>query len=384
MNATSTAPLIAHVINRLDFGGLENGLVNLVNHLPADRYRHTVVCLSGFNPVFKQRIRRADVQVLSIDKRPGKDVAAYARMWRLLRHLRPAIVHTRNFGTIDMQWVAAAAGVPHRLHGEHGWDASDPAGSSARRRMLRRACAPVIERYVPMSKDIARWLERDVGVPPERIRQLYSGVDCTRFHPPPERPGFEYDGRPLVIGTVGRLDPVKNQQVMIDAARTVIDRRPGLAHRFRLKIVGDGDLRPQLEAATTQAGLGDVVEFTGARDDIPEQMRSMDVFVLPSINEGISNTILEAMASGLPIVAARVGGNVELVIEGVTGRLYDAEDPQALATTLIGYLDQPARREQEGLAARGRALTEFSLDAMIRRYADLYDEVLSDSRAAGG
>ena len=180
------APLIAHVIHRLDFGGLENGLVNLVNRMPADRYRHAVLCLSGFNPEFRKRIRREDVEVLSLDKQPGKDPGTYLRMWRLLRRLRPEVVHTRNLGTVDMQWIAALAGVPHRVHGEHGWEASDPQGLSTRSLRIRRACRPVIDRYVPMSRDIARWLEEQVGVDPARIRQLYSGVDTERFRPEEE------------------------------------------------------------------------------------------------------------------------------------------------------------------------------------------------------
>ena len=106
----ATPPLVAHIIYRLDFGGLENGLVNLVNRLPANRLRHAVICLAGFNPVFRDRIKRPDVEVLSLDKRPGKDLGAIARLWRQLRRLQPAVVHTRNLGTVDMQWIAAAAG----------------------------------------------------------------------------------------------------------------------------------------------------------------------------------------------------------------------------------------------------------------------------------
>jgi hypothetical protein len=143
------APLICHVIYRLDYGGLENGLVNLVNHLPRDRYRHAIVCLAGYGEL-RSRIARDDVEVLSIDKRPGKDPLSYARLWRMLTSLRPAIVHTRNIGTVDLQWVALAAGTQYRIHGEHGWDASDPDGSNPRQLRIRRACRPVIHRWVAM------------------------------------------------------------------------------------------------------------------------------------------------------------------------------------------------------------------------------------------
>ncbi|MGB5104086.1 MAG: TIGR03088 family PEP-CTERM/XrtA system glycosyltransferase, partial [Steroidobacteraceae bacterium] len=357
---SGSPPLIAHVIHRLDFGGLENGLVNLVNRLPAERYRHAIVCLAGFNPVFRQRIQRDDVEVISLDKRPGKDVGAYGRMWRVLRRLRPAIVHTRNLGTVDMQWVAAAARVPHRIHGEHGWEASDPQGLDPRSLRIRRACRPVIHRYVPMSRDLARWLEQDVGVPHDRIRQLYSGVDCDRFYPPSDYPlsAIRY---PLVLGTIGRLDPVKNQTSLLEAFATLGSERGDL----RLTIVGDGPLRGTLESRAASLGIAEWVTFTGARNDTPDLLRSFDVFVLPSINEGISNTILEAMATGLPVVAGRVGGNPELVEDGVTGRLYDPVVPDALEHALLPYLADPSLRRAHGTAARARVVQNFSLDAMV-------------------
>jgi sugar transferase (PEP-CTERM/EpsH1 system associated) len=365
--------LVAHVIYRLDFGGLENGLVNLVNRLPADRFRHVIVCLAGFNPEFRRRIQRSDVEVISLAKRPGKDLGAYQRFWRLLRRLRPEIVHTRNLGTVDLQWVAWAAGVPRRVHGEHGWEASDPEGLDPKGLRIRRVCRPVIHRYVPMSQDIARWLERDVGAEPTRIRQLYSGVDTQRFSPVSDRPlsAIRY---PLVLGTVGRLDPVKNQAALLQVAAKLAVRFPDL----RLTIVGDGPLRASLEAQAASLGLSDRVTYTGARSDTPDLMRSFDVFVLPSINEGISNTILEAMATGLPVVAGRVGGNPELVVDGVTGRLYDPADPAALEQALLPYLTDPGLRQAHGKAARERVVQNFSLDAMIARYRSLYDELLAE------
>jgi sugar transferase (PEP-CTERM/EpsH1 system associated) len=372
---TAGAPLVVHVIHRLDFGGLENGLVNLVTRMPQDRYRHAIVCLAGVNSGFRTRIRRADVEIRTLDKRPGKDVGVYARMWRTLRSLQPDIVHTRNLGTVDMQWVAAAARVPHRVHGEHGWEATDPTGRGLKNLWIRRACRPVVHRYVPMSQDIARWLERDVRVDPSRIRQLYSGVDTERFAPGivPASTGTEGPRTGLLtIGTVGRLDPVKDQAILLQAFAALQSRVPDA----RLVIVGDGPLRGTLRTLATSLGIADAVTFTGARDDTPDLLRAMDVFVLPSVNEGISNTILEAMATGLPVVARRVGGNPELVVDGATGALYDGAGPQGLEEALARYLTNPSLRQAHGRAARERAVQCFSLDAMVQRYLALYDELL--------
>jgi sugar transferase (PEP-CTERM/EpsH1 system associated) len=387
MSPAPAPPLIAHVIYRLDFGGLENGLVNLLNRMPPERYRHAIVCLAGYGEAFRQRLRRDDVPVISLDKQPGKDPGVYLRMLRTLRRLRPDVVHTRNLGTVDMQWIAALSGVPHRVHGEHGWEASDPQGLHPKGLRIRRACRPVIHRYVPMSQDIARWLERSVGVPREKIRQLYSGVDVQKFFPSPKpspadagegfrtpSPALAGEGRGegLVLGTIGRLDPVKNQAALIEAFATLRTSHP----RLRLVIVGDGPLRASLQQLATDLGVADAVTFTGARSDTPDLLRSFDVFVLPSINEGISNTILEAMASGLPVVAGRVGGNPELVADGLTGSLYGGSDASSLARALRPYVTDSALRRAHGEAARARVVQNFSLDSMVARYLALYDDLL--------
>jgi sugar transferase (PEP-CTERM/EpsH1 system associated) len=377
------------VVFRFDYGGLENGLVNLLNGLPPERFRHAVVALDGIGEEFRRRIVRPDVPVLCIGKRPGKDLPSYARMWRALRELRPALVHTRNLGTLDMQLAAAAAGVRRRVHGEHGWSPADPQGLDPRSLRLRRALRSLPQTYVAMSRDIAHWLEQAVGVPAPRIRQLYSGVDARRFHPegpvPADLPWEASPGspgRPRVIGTVGRLDPIKNHSGLLRAFAAILERHPVRRQALRLIIAGDGPLRGKLEAEARALGLAGEVWFAGARADVPALMRAMDVFVLPSVNEGISNTILEAMASGRPVVAARVGGNPELVVDGTTGTLYAADDPQGLARALEGYVQLEDLGRRHGEAARERVVADFSLEAMMARYAALYDEALGRPQAA--
>lgn len=390
-------PLVMHVIHRLDFGGLENGLVNLINGMPSDCFRHVIVCLAGFNPDFRQRLRRADTWVIPLDKRPGKDLAVYHRAWRVMRQLRPDIVHTRNFGTVDLQWIAAVAGIVKRVHGEHGWEASDPRGIDRRKLRIRRACRPVITRYTAVSRDIARWLEREVGIGPDRIRQLGNGVDTTRFSPAPNLPSRDRSAGPLseadrlgtsrrggnalgeivTLGSVGRLDPVKNHSALLKAFASLQRHVPSL----RLTIVGDGPLRGSLEAEVRALGVADLVAFTGLRSDTPELMRRFDILVQPSVNEGISNTILEAMATGLPVVASRVGGNPELIADEVTGRLYDPSDSTGLEKALIPYVVESTLRQAHGRAARERVVQNFSLGAMVTRYLDFYEELMAPDPA---
>ena len=149
------------------------------------------------------------------------------------------------------------------------------------------------------------------------------------------------------------------------------------AASLRLLIAGDGALRAALEAEIAQRALGDVVWLAGERRDVPEVMRALDVFALPSQAEGISNTILEAMASGLPVVATRVGGNAELVQEGRTGTLVAAQDPAALGAALLAYGSDAGLRVAHGAAGQARVAAEFSLDGMVARYAGVYEQALA-------
>jgi sugar transferase (PEP-CTERM/EpsH1 system associated) len=372
--------LIAHLIHRLDYGGLENGLVNLVNRMSAQRYRHAIVCLAGYGD-FRRRIARPDVEVVSVDKRDGKDPRAYLRILRQLRRLRPDVVHTRNLGTVDLQWLALGAGVRHRVHGEHGFVAEDPTGLEPRTLRIRRACRPAIQRYVAMSRDIAGWLERDVRVPHRRISQIYNGVDTGLFRPgAPTATDVPWRDRPrdalVVFGTVGRLDRIKNQVSLLEALH-VVAQDPGRREHLRLIVAGDGPLRDELAATARRLAIDDLVWFAGARRDVPGLLRALDVFVLPSRNEGISNTILEAMASGLPVIATRVGGNPELVVDGSTGTLYDPADAVALAATLRRYADDEGLRRNHGASGRRRVEQDFGLDGMVGRYEELYERLLA-------
>jgi sugar transferase (PEP-CTERM/EpsH1 system associated) len=373
--------LIVHIVHRLDYGGLENGLVNLINGLPESGPRHAIVCMAGYSD-FSQRITREQVAIYSLDKKPGQDPGAYLRLWALLRKLRPQVVHTRNPGVMDCAIVAFLAGVPVRIHGMHGWDIDDLHGNIFKKRMIRRICRPFISRYVAVSAHIRQWLVDSTGIPADRVHRIYNGVDTRRFSPPSDRGnglrGVAASNTPVTIGTIGRLEPVKDQTTLARAFTTLMKRRPDLRTRARLKIVGGGSLQVAIEAVLRDGECLESAALTGYRDDVPEQLRAMDIFVLPSLNEGISNTILEAMATGLPVVASAVGGNVELVADGVNGRLVPPADPVRLAEALEAYLDQPELIASHGNEARRRAQSLFALDTMVQEYGRLYADVLNN------
>jgi sugar transferase (PEP-CTERM/EpsH1 system associated) len=380
-------PLIAHVLHRFDTGGLENGVVNLINRLPVGRFRHAVIALTEITE-FSRRIERDDVQLIALNKPPGQGVWMFPRMRNLLRDLQPAIVHTRNLGALEMTLPAAWAGVPVRVHGEHGWDMSDPDGRSRKFRLARRLYRPFVHHYIALSRHLERYLVDHIGVAPECVAQLYNGVDAGRFKPRAE--GREtIVGSPFVapelwlVGSVGRLSPVKDQVLLARAFVRALELAPEVRGRMRLVIAGEGPLRAEIEQVLRDGGAEGLAWLAGDRTDVPAVLRGLDSFVLPSIAEGISNTILEAMASALPVVATDVGGNAELLTEGVTGRLVPARDADTMARALLADFREPEQALERGRRARLEVERRFTLDGMVKAYGDLYERLLAQATARG-
>lgn len=372
-------PLIVHVVFRFDVGGLENGVVNLINHLPADAYRHVIIALTEVTD-FRQRIARDDVQFISLQKSPGHLFALYPRLFRLFRELRPAIVHTRNLAALEVTLPAWAAGVPVRIQSEHGRDADDLDGSNLKHKWVRRFYKLFVSHYIALSRDLESWLVERIGIPARKLTQIYNGVDASRFHPAAAAvPPAPISGCPFnrpehwLVGTVGRMQTVKNQTLLARAFIRALELDPSLKARLRLVMVGEGPLRAEAQSLLDAAGVAELAWLPGERHDVPEILRGLDCFVLPSLGEGISNTILEAMASGLPVIATQVGGNPELVIEGQTGALVPTSDPEALAQAIVGYATNPEWARTAGTTGRAIIERRFSMEAMVAAYQELYD-----------
>jgi sugar transferase (PEP-CTERM/EpsH1 system associated) len=380
-------PLVMHVVYRFDTGGLENGLVNLINHLPASAYRHVVVALTEVT-VFRQRVRRPDVEFIALMKGPGHALRLYPRLFALMRRLRPAIVHTRNLAALEAVVPAWLAGVPVRLHGEHGRDVGDLDGHRRKYQWVRRLYRPFVTHYIALSRDLADYLVQRTGVARERVSQLYNGVDTTRFRPagpgldaPITHPDSPFDPRRhWIVGTIGRMQGVKDQPSLVCAFLQALEAQPALRDRLRLALVGDGPLRAQCRAQLEAAGASDLAWLPGERSDVPELLRAFDCFVLPSLAEGISNTILEAMASGLPVIATDVGGNADLVGHGSTGLVVPAADAHALAAAITQLANAPEQARAFGRAGRARVEAQFSMPAMVAAYQNVYDGHLARVR----
>ncbi|HEY1042889.1 MAG TPA: glycosyltransferase [Telluria sp.] len=362
-------PLVAHLIYRLDFGGLETLLVERINRMPASSYRHAVLCLAGFDHRFADRIKRAGVEVIGLGKRPGLSLGTHVRVWQELRRIQPVILHTYNLPAVEYALAGLLAGVPIRVNGSHGRDAADPDGINPVHNCLRRLMAPLYDCCYANSAAMLAWLRHTLRIPAHKSRLLDNGIDTERFSP-----SARYDGEgPIVIGTVGRVDAVKDHATLVGAFLLLRARMPELQERLRLAIVGDGPLLASVRAMTVSEGIAHCVWLPGSRTDIPAILRGWRVFANSSIAEGMPASVLEAMACALPVVATHVGGIVDAVGDGETGRLVPPSDPQALADALEPYVRDAALGRWHGAAGRDKVVRNYSMAAMVAAYESMYD-----------
>jgi len=371
----SEIPLVVHLTYILDFGGLESLMVERINRMPPDKYRHVVIALTKYTD-FSKKITRPGVKIFALDKRPGLSLGLHLTLWRLLRELKPAILHTYNLSAIEYAPTAWLAGVPVRINGAHGRDADDPTGSNRKHNLLRRAMLPFYDCCYANSADLVAWNRSVIGVPGHKSRLLANGIDADKFRPHADGEvgsSIPFGPECTVIGTVGRIQKVKDHATLVDAFIMLRLRQPQAAAGLRLAIVGTGPLLPALRAKVEAAGLADAVWLPGARMDVANILRGLDIFAMSSIAEGTPGSALEAMATGLPVVGTRVGGIPEVIDDGVTGLLVPVSDPTAMATALERYVLDLTLAATHGAAGRERVHRKYNMAAMVAAYESLYD-----------
>lgn len=370
---------VVHYVWGFHTGGLENGIVNLINHLPEDSYRHSIICQKAYDPAFFARIQATDVEIYDIAKQEGTDLALFWRLAKLLKQLKPDVFHSRNLSTMEGQLIAMLLGIKLRVHGEHGWDVGDLGGTNLKYQKLRRMLKGCVHQFVALSTEAEQYLIEKIGVASEKVRRICNGVDVSRFEKSAlkaEPLPWQFTDAQLVFGTVGRMATVKNQPLLLEAFIALCLRYPDKAAALRLLLVGDGALLPTLKQRATAANLDHAVIFAGNSSNVPLMMAQMDVFVLPSLAEGISNTILEAMASGLPVIASEVGGNPELLLPAHRhSHLFESNNTEMLTDCMAMYLENPGRYQQDSELVKQHCQNNFSLDTMVQRYHQLYQSV---------
>jgi glycosyltransferase involved in cell wall biosynthesis len=347
---------VAHVSLGLDVGGQEKLLVEFARHADRRRFELHFISLST-RGVLASELEECGWLVTVLEAPGGLRPGIIWQLARLFRRLRIDVVHTHD-DRPNIYGVPAAklAGVRRVIHTRH----SQGTSLSKRQAFLVRLASLGNDRFVCISHDSARLTMRQ-GIARRRVAVLHNGIDLDRFAfrgPDPAGPAV----------LVARLAPEKDIATLLHAAALVVGQRLD----FRLEIAGDGVCRPQLEALAVQLGLTAHIRFLGAVRDVPALLSRARLFVLSSVTEGISLTLLEAMARGLPVIATRVGGNPEVVADGETGLLVSPREPGALANAVLGLWAQADACTRMGLAGRQRVEQHFDVRRMVADYEALY------------
>jgi glycosyltransferase involved in cell wall biosynthesis len=365
------------VIRQLILGGAESQTYELARGLDRDRFE-VVVCSLQDGGHFAGKLEAEGIPVRVVLKRWRYDVSVVPRLVALFRRERPEIVHCVMW-TANMWGGLAArlAGVPrlvlstrslgiwkgglHYLTGPWTFNRADV--------------------VLANSGEVRNYMVQREGVHPERIQVIYNGLDPDRFgrrfsREQVKRLRLEL-GLPSagpVVGTVANLLPQKDYPTLLHAAAQVVRHNPAAC----FLLIGDGPLRAQLETATARLGLSGRVVFAGQRNDVERCLACLDVFILCSVREGFSNALIEAMAAGLPVIATRVGGNLEAVREGDSGFLFEVGDDETLARLILRLIGNPEEAGVLGEQGRTRARREFGMTEYLRRMATLYTDVLGE------
>ena len=359
---------ILHVVNSLDPGGMENGVVNMAQVLESRDFEMHIACLER-RGAFTDRLPHPErVEVLG--KTGGFSPGAALRLARAIRRLRPDVVHSHNLGALIYTALATGGGrLATVIHGEHSQLTPEELTPRRlrQRHSLYRSCRAIHTVAHPMREELLV-----LGFPAEKITVIPNGVDTARFAPGDRtaaRRGLSLPADALCLGIVGRFGPFKRHAVLLDAFDTIAPRFPA-AH---LVIAGTGgseeaSVRTRAEGSPHAARI----HWLGFQSDPSLCYRALDLLVIPSVNEGLSNVALEAMSSGVPVLANLGCGHEHIFTSGREGLIADLSHPGALASELSALLTTPERLVDFGEKARTRILGHFSLGSMADAYAALY------------
>lgn len=375
---------VLQVLTSVDFGGVERYVAFLVRHLPKTQF--DVAVAASARSRNQDLLHAMGVPFFSVPHlckaiHPWHDAMALAELRGILRRFRPDIVHTHMFKAGFVGRLAARfQGVPAILFTAHGFhfntfQAPFMKGIAyAVEKTMARYCSHMI---LPVSQTEAWQAISQKIIHPSKIRTVYPGIETERCLPAPERVAFYrrkigwQEGEKL-IGTVGRLARQKAPLDLVRASALIIRQNP----RVRVLFVGDGPLRPKVEAEIRKLGLQGKVHVLGFCTDVDVLLAMMEIFVLPSLFEGQPISIMEAMRNDVPVVAADVNGVSELVRHGDTGLLVPRSQPEMLAQTVLGLLDDPVRRKQLAAAARRHLEAHYSVKVMVDQIQSVYRNLL--------
>ncbi|HRP06992.1 MAG TPA: glycosyltransferase [Gemmatimonadales bacterium] len=356
---------VVHLVSTLGVGGQEMVILSLVEHIDRSKFRPVVMALHESGPV-GAKIQSLGVEVETVGVPGLTGIPLVRRLAARLEARKVDVLHTHN--PAPHQHGAAArlvTRIPGLVHTKHGRNNF----ATRTRRWAEQLAGRLTDVVVAVSHDSAEVARRIDRVPRHKLRVIHNGIAVDRL----PRATVGRGGRPPRAVHVARLNRIKDQPTLLRAVRRVVDAIP----EFRLDVVGDGPMDPIVRSLAAELGIEHAVSFNGMQDDIRPWLADADVFVLSSLSEGVSITLLEAMAAGLPAIATDVGGNREVVVSGETGLLVPPGNPELLAAAMIELLRDPLRAALLGAHGRERVATEFNIDRTVAEYEAIYIELLS-------
>jgi sugar transferase (PEP-CTERM/EpsH1 system associated) len=366
---------VAHLVLSFEVGGLERIIANCITSMPSDT-EHTVIALRSYSKEFVASIGK-DVNVICLDKPAGQSWASFSYLYKILKRVKPDVLHSYNLSTLEYQVIAWLARVKYRLHAEHGRDIWDPEGTNKKYRMLRRIMSRFVHNFVSVSDDLHQWLINDVGINQDKCKLIRNGVDTDSYRREKYRRGDNPER--LVFGHVARLQSIKNQQGLLEAYFSIASQNEVFRQNTKLVIVGTGALEESLKRYANEQKDKGTVEFWGERHDMPQVYQSFNVFTMSSHAEGIPMTMLEAMSSELPILSTAVGGIPEITTEEFA-ELVPSKSVEKLTKGFETVFDKREHFGAMGQKAREQVILNFSQDKMVKDYYSLYEQGLKNVR----
>lgn len=363
---------LIHVILKLDVGGLERVVIDLLRNLNLRIYNPILCCLEKYGTMI-QEVNELGIDVIALGKKEeGLELSLIPRLAKILRQNKIDILHSHNSSPHFYSTLAGkVAGTPINIYTIHGQE-------------LHRAdklLSYMTDMIVAVSDDARKLMVRRGGIPQRKVMTILNGIDEGKYHSDvnvtlkKRSIGLAEDD--LVIGIVARLAPEKDHNTLLEAFKIVLQKTN---KKVKLVVVGDGNLRKELEEKARHISISENTIFLGERHDVPELLATFDLFVLSSLTEGISLTLLEAMAAGLPIVATNVGGNPEIVLNNQTGIIVPSRDPISMANGIVKVIGNINKAKQMGEMGKDRMAKVFSVKTMAKKYEEVYDKFLSQRK----
>jgi glycosyltransferase involved in cell wall biosynthesis len=363
------------MLDELDIGGTEQQILELVRGIDRDRFEPMVCCFRHGRKA--QEIADLGVPVFQVAKSHKLDAGIILRIAKLLREHRIDILQTYLWTANTWGRVAARmAGTPVVVASERNVDIWE----QSYKRLIGGYLAGATDKIIANSEAVREYLLGRGGLAPEKVVRIYNGVNFERFEKPfdplERRRELGMPNNALLAGVVARVEPAKDHDTLLHALASVREETSNL----HLAVVGDGRQTERLTALAHELGIGDRVHFTGFRTDAAEWIRTFDFSVLSSVKEGLSNTVIESMAAGKPVIATAVGGNPEVIVEGETGFLLPPRQPELFGAAIANLVAHPAKIRELGAASKIRVESLFSVEKMVDNTSNLYLDLIRHRR----